>query len=297
MTSFVVIDDDRTVRSVLIKIIEQYGLGDVCAEADNGLLGEELILRYKPDIVIIDLLLPYQDGMSIIKKVKSLNVKSTFIMLSQVSDKVMIAKAYELGIEFFISKPINVIEVVNIIKRVGEYLTMKKTFAAIESTVMNLGRKSEKDKDKKSDIIKRLLNQIMADLGILGDLGSKDIMNICTMLYENPEYGDTLEETQLSDLLKLLQSKYSSEGRVSKSDFKAIEMRMRRTVGKAMKNIAAMGIEDFSNDKFALYSSSLFDYVDVKAEMDYIRGKTKYNGKVNIKSFIKRLLVMLEQIA
>lgn len=297
MTSFVVIDDDRTVRSVLIKIIEQYGLGDVCAEADNGLLGEELILRYKPDIVIIDLLLPYQDGMSIIKKVKSLNVKSTFIMLSQVSDKVMIAKAYELGIEFFISKPINVIEVVNIIKRVGEYLTMKKTFAAIESTVMNLGRKSEKDKDKKSDIIKRLLNQIMADLGILGDLGSKDIMNICTMLYENPEYGDTLEETQLSDSLKLLQSKYSSEGRVSKSDFKAIEMRMRRTVGKAMKNIAAMGIEDFSNDKFALYSSSLFDYVDVKAEMDYIRGKTKYNGKVNIKSFIKRLLVMLEQIA
>ena len=122
-------------------------------------------------------------------------------------------------------------------------------------------------------------------------------MNICTMLYENPEYGDTLEETQLSDLLKLLQSKYSSEGRVFKSDFKAIEMRMRRTVAKAMKNIAAMGIEDFSNDKFVLYSSSLFDYVEVKAEMDYIRGKAKYNGKVNIKSFIKRLLVMLEQIA
>ncbi len=91
--------------------------------------------------------------------------------------------------------------------------------------------------------------------------------------------------------------KYSSEGRGSKSDFKAIEMRIRRTVGKAMKNIAAMGIEDFSNDKFVLYSSSLFDYVDVKAEMDYIRGKAKYNGKVNIKSFIKRLLVMLEQIA
>ncbi|MEA4848447.1 MAG: response regulator [Clostridiaceae bacterium] len=297
MASFIVIDDDRTVRSVLVKIIEQYNLGDVYAEADNGLLGEELILRHKPDIVIIDLLLPFQDGMSIIKKVKSLNVRSTFIMLSQVSDKDMIARAYELGIEFFISKPINVIEVVNVIRRVGEYLTIKKTFEAIESTVMNLGRKSEKDLDKKSDIVKKLLNQIMADLGILGDLGSRDIMNICTMLYENPEYGDTLEETQLSNLLKLLQSKYSSEGRGSKSDFKAIEMRIRRTVGKAMKNIAAMGIEDFSNDKFVLYSSSLFDYVDVKAEMDYIRGKAKYNGKVNIKSFIKRLLVMLEQIA
>jgi len=242
-------------------------------------------------------LLPHQDGMSIIKKVKSLNVKSMFIMLSQVSDKDMIAKAYELGIEFFISKPINVIEVVNVIRRVREYLAMKKTFEAIESTVMNLGRGTDSEPSRKSEVVKRLLNQIMADLGILGDLGSRDIMNICTMLYENPEYGDTLEETQLSDLLKLLQSKYSSEGRVFKSDFKAIEMRMRRTVAKAMKNIAAMGIEDFSNDKFVLYSSSLFDYVEVKAEMDYIRGKAKYNGKVNIKSFIKRLLVMLEQIA
>jgi len=297
LTSFIVIDDDRTVRSVLIKIIEQYSLGEVYAEADNGLLGEEMILRYKPDIVIIDLLLPHQDGMSIIKKVKSLNVKSMFIMLSQVSDKDMIARAYEMGIEFFISKPINVIEVVNVIRRVREYLAMKKTFEAIESTVMNLGRSADSEPSRKSEVVKRLLNQIMADLGILGDLGSRDIMNICTMLYENPEYGDTLEETQLSDLLKLLQSKYTSEGRVSKSDFKAIEMRMRRTVAKAMKNIAAMGIEDFSNDKFVLYSSSLFDYVEVKAEMDYIRGKAMYNGKVNIKSFIKRLLVMLEQIA
>jgi len=297
LTSFIVIDDDRTVRSVLIKIIEQYSLGEVYAEADNGLLGEEMILRYKPDIVIIDFLLPHQDGMSIIKKVKSLNVKSMFIMLSQVSDKDMIARAYEMGIEFFISKPINVIEVVNVIRRVREYLAMKKTFEAIESTVMNLGRSADSEPSRKSGVVKRLLNQIMADLGILGDLGSRDIMNICTMLYENPEYGDTLEETQLSDLLKLLQSKYTSEGRVSKSDFKAIEMRMRRTVAKAMKNIAAMGIEDFSNDKFVLYSSSLFDYVEVKAEMDYIRGKAMYNGKVNIKSFIKRLLVMLEQIA
>ncbi|HYF83301.1 MAG TPA: response regulator [Clostridia bacterium] len=297
MSSFIVIDDDITVRRVLTSIIEQYNLGVVCAEADNGLLGEEIILRHKPDIVMIDLLLPLQDGISIIKKVKSLNARSIFIMISQVSDKDMIAKAYEYGIEFFISKPINVIEVVNVIKKVKEYVALKKTFKAIESTVMNLGISSGENCDKKADTAKRALNQIMADLGILGDLGSRDIMKICTILSEDAELEEALEETQLSELLKLLQSKYSTEGRGSASDFKAIEMRMRRTVGKAMKNIAAMGIEDFSNDKFILYSSSLFDYADVKAEMDYIRGKAKYSGKINIKSFLKRLLVMLEQNA
>lgn len=297
MSSFIVIDDDRTVRSVLTKIIEQYSLGDVIGEAEDGLKGEELILRYKPDIVIIDLLLPMQDGISIIRKVKSSNIKSMFIMLSQVSDKDMIAKAYEYGIEFFISKPINVIEVVNVIKRVKEYLSMKKTFEAIESTALTLGRSNEGGNSGRLDNARRSLNQIMADLGILGDLGSRDIINICTMLYEDADLAEDLEETQLSELLKLLQSKYSSEGKGYTSDFKAIEMRMRRTVGKAMKNIAAMGIEDFSNDKFTLYSSSLFDYTDVKTEMDCIRGKAKYSGKVNIKSFIKRMLVMVEQNA
>ena len=107
MSSFIVIDDDRTVRSVLAKIIDQYNLGDMYAEADNGISGEELILRYKPDIVMIDLLLPKQDGISVIKNIKSTNIKSMFIMLSQVSDKEMIARAYEYGIEFFINKPID----------------------------------------------------------------------------------------------------------------------------------------------------------------------------------------------
>lgn len=297
MTSFIVIDDDLTVRSVLTRIIDQYSLGEVFAEAADGLSAEEMILRYRPDIVIIDLLLPQQDGISIIKKVKSLNIKSMFVMLSQVSDKDIIAKAYEQGIEFFISKPINVIEVVNVIKKVNEYLALKKTFEAIESTAMALGRDNSTHEGSLNESGRKVVNQIMVDLGILGDLGSRDIYNICMMLFEDKMLSESLEETQLNDLLKLLQSRYAAENRNVTNDVKAIEMRMRRTVGKAMKNIAAMGIEDFGNEKFILYSSSLFDYADIKAEMDYIRGKAKYSGKVNIKSFIRRLMVMVEELA
>ncbi len=185
---------------------------------------------------------------------------------------------------------------VNVIKKVREYQAMKKTFEAIESTAMALGRGEAGSKTQRLDNAKRMLNQIMADLGILGDLGSKDIINIIIMLYENSDLNEKLEEMQLNELLRLLTGRYNSGDRGSGSDFKAVEMRMRRTVAKAMKNIAAMGIEDFSNEKFDLYGSSLFDYADVKAEMDYVRGKTRYSGRVNIKSFIKRLLVMIEQI-
>lgn len=297
MARFIVIDDDKPVRSLLARIIEKYNLGEICAEADDGATGEELIIKHKPDIVIIDLLLPRQDGISIVRKVRHLNINSMFIMLSQVSDKNMISKAYENGIEFFILKPINVIEVLNVVKKVQEYLHLKKTFSAIQSTVQALERSGAGPAHHKQDNPRKTLNQIMADLGILGDLGGKDLINMCLLLYDDRRLAEALEEMQLGDILKMLQNRYGVKGQTPASETKAIEMRMRRTIGKAMKNLATMGIEDFSNEKFCLYSSSLFDYADIKAEMDFLRGKTNYSGKVNIKAFIRRLVVMSERLA
>ena len=38
-----------------------------------------------------------------------------------------------------------------------------------------------------------------------------------------------------------------------------------------MANLAHLGIEDFMNDTFAQYSSTLFNFEELRAEMDYIR--------------------------
>ncbi len=295
MLRFVVVDDDKSIRNVLVRIIEQHGLGEVVAEAENGLQGEEYIMKYKPDIAIVDLLLPQQDGIAIVRKIKSMNIKCMFIMLSQVSSKDMISKAYESGIEFYISKPINAVEVVNVIKKVKENLTLKNLFNTIENTASSFKLNLNANAVANPDSFKRMLDKILADLGILGDLGSKDIINICMMLLNDKQLYENLEEIQLNDFLKVIQSKYATENMSLKGDVKAIEMRVRRAVSKGMKNIASMGIEDFANEKFNIYSTSLFDYTDIKAEMDCLRGKSDISGKVNLKSFFRRIMVMVEQ--
>ncbi|WP_372997183.1 response regulator [Lutispora sp.] len=295
MHSFIVIDDDRSIRSVLMKIIEQYDLGEIIGEADNGAAGEEMIITHRPDIVIIDLLLPMKDGITIVKKIKSLDIKTVFIMLSQVSSKDIIGKAYENGIEFFINKPINVIEVVNVIKRVKEYITLRRTFQTIESAALQLKKDEYSSENSNIDRYKKLLNQILSDIGIIGELGSKDIVKICLVFIKDRELNNELEEMQLSDLFRIVIERSPYDSKNINMDSKAIEMRIRRAVSKAMKNVATLGIEDFANEKFMLYSSSLFDYIEIKNEMDYIRGKSKTGGKVNVKTFIRRLLVMLEE--
>ncbi len=80
----------------------------------------------KPDIVIVDLLMPRKDGLTLVREYKSKYPHIQYIMLSQVSSKDMIAKAYENGIEFYISKPINAVEVKSVLKKVINSGIMKK---------------------------------------------------------------------------------------------------------------------------------------------------------------------------
>jgi two-component system response regulator YcbB len=56
-----------------------------------------------------------------------------------------------------------------------------------------------------------------------------------------------------------------------------------------------MGIEDFMNETYTLYSGTLFSFEDVKAEMDYLRGKRTSGGKVSIKKFIDGLMLEAER--
>ncbi|MEG2297551.1 MAG: DNA-binding domain-containing protein, partial [Clostridium sp.] len=76
---------------------------------------------------------------------------------------------------------------------------------------------------------------------------------------------------------------------------KNMEQRIRRAIAVGMSNLAHQGIEDFMNETFSAYSSTLFPFEEIRAEMDYIRGKRKYGGKVSIKKFVDSLMLTVER--
>lgn len=294
MLEILIVDDDKVIVNMLQRIIAQYKLGEVVATAADGLQAERLVLELKPQLVLVDLLLPGQDGITLVSKLAPACPKTRFIMLSQVNDKNMVGDAYGKGIDFFISKPINAIEVVSIVRRVEELLQLKTAFAAIENTARVLaGDRGEAPRTAPVPAYRNKLRQILSDIGIAGDLGSKDLVAVCALIHEDPAIRKAPEELQLTELLRALQEKYYEETGLQ-TDGKTIEMRIRRGVSKALRNLASLGIEDYGHEKFIMYSSSLFDYPDIKAEMDYLRGKVATGGKVNIRSFIRRLILMTE---
>jgi two-component system response regulator YcbB len=129
---FYIVDDVRSIIKVLENIIEDKKLGEVIGFSVDAVTATAEIIAMKPDVVLVDLLMPVKDGVSIVREVKQICPDISFIMISQVSNKEMVSDAYNAGVEFFISKPINIIEVENVVKRVTKKIEMEKTLGGAE---------------------------------------------------------------------------------------------------------------------------------------------------------------------
>ena len=134
---YFIVDDDRASRIMLANIINECELGTVIGEAKNGLDAIPQILMMQPEFVLIDLLMPKLDGIETIERLHENGFEGSFIMISQVVNKEMVAESYEKGIEFFIHKPINKIEVQMVLKRTEEQHRLKNSIKAIRQSLTN----------------------------------------------------------------------------------------------------------------------------------------------------------------
>ncbi len=268
MNIFIVEDDNNIIR-ILDKIINDRRLGTLLGWANDGINGLIDIQSLKPDIVLVDLLMPGKDGISLVKEAKAIHPNIQFIMISQVTSKDMIGKSYQSGVEYFISKPINAIEVESVIHKVQDKLNMNRKLNQIQSLFTQESSNQELEQVSYSvEGVKRVMQRI----GIVGEAGSQDIINIVKYLYDTKQ--------NMSDLnIKELCSHFTNQ-------VKTMEQRIRRTATVGMINLANLGIEDYMNEIFTEYSNGLYNFEQIKIEMDYIRGKSKKRGKVNLKKFI-----------
>ena len=271
-----IVEDDLAIINILEDIIETQDLGEVCGDCGGEPADILDVLRCKPDVVLVDFFMPVMDGVEFVKELRSVNDKIKCIMISQVSSKELISKAYSAGIDFFINKPINLIEVKSVLKNVEKQLENERTLDNIRKMFMSEINQMTSPIEKQDSYGKRL-KYILNRVGMSGEKGCPDIIKICEYLHEHQIPVSQLSVAQMCE-------------NVSDSP-KNMEQRIRRAIAAGMSNVAHMGIEDFMNETFTTYSGTLFSFEDVKAEMDFVRGKKNYGGKVSIKKFIDGLML------
>ncbi len=105
--TILVVDDEPSIRDLL-----KYNLGKEgyrIIEAGDGITGLNMALEEKPDIMLLDIMLPKLDGLSVCKRVKnSLNIP--IIMLTAKAEEIDTILGLELGADDYITKPFSIRE-------------------------------------------------------------------------------------------------------------------------------------------------------------------------------------------
>lgn len=285
--TFMIIDDDPSVRVMLRQIIEKNQLGRVVADLSSGTHAAEEILFYHPDMVLIDYLLPGVDGVAVMESALGQGYRGKFIMISQVEDEPMVSKAYTAGIVFFISKPVNRIEVINVIRGLAHNIELERSMSLIQNALQFVGRPQSQTAAQPQDANARL-TVIFSDLGIVGDSGCKDLTRLILRISQTSPSGSY----QLQEIYKEI-AEAESELEGVGVNTRTVEQRIRRTIQKALANLAALGQEDPYNTKFTEYGTLLFDFPQVRQEMKYLDGLNKERGKVSIKKFVEGVISKL----
>lgn len=286
MLRYFIVDDDLASRRMLAQIISESGIGVVIGEAESGKKSISQIMATRPDFVLIDLLMPEIDGIETIELLRNEGFQGMFIMISQVVTKEMVGEAYEMGVEFFIHKPINRIEVSSILKKTAEQFRLKDSLMQIRESLAHIGT-TQKTQAPRS--VKEIVMSILNDMGITGETGSDDIVKMIEVLME--KYDDRTQLPPLKDLYEIVAEQASAEVSEMKKESKAIEQRIRRMILAAINNLASLGAIDYTNSAFEYYAPRYFDFQEVLNRMKQMEedNHRPTRVKINIRKFLQML--------
>lgn len=276
---------------MLKKIITEGELGLVIGEVESGIKSLPLILSTQPDVVLIDLLMPDLDGIETVAQLRDEGFGGQFIMISQIVNKEMVGEAYEKGVEFFIHKPINRIEVFSVLKKTAEQFRLKNSLMEIRES---LARMEPTEVSQRQSSVKEIVLSILNDMGIIGGVGSDDIVSIMEILMERSERVAQLPP--LKDLYEEVAQRSATQHTNIKKECKAIEQRIRRTIQTAVNNLASLGTIDYANPEFEYYAPRFFDFQEIRNQMKHIKEDSHETSKVKInsKKFLQALYLETE---
>ena len=119
MTSVIVVDDDRGTLAVFNEFLEENGI-NILGEARNGKSAVELYKNCKPDVVLLDVLMPKYDGIYALEKIREFDPNAKVIMVTADLTADTEEKMTQLNASAVIYKPYEIDRVLETIDKVNK---------------------------------------------------------------------------------------------------------------------------------------------------------------------------------
>lgn len=105
MKTILLCDDSLMIRTQLRDYITTLGMGYNIIEAADGASAIQLFADQRPDLVILDIVIPGQDGLAALARMKQTNPEVPVVILSSAGTKATLREALNLGASDFLQKP------------------------------------------------------------------------------------------------------------------------------------------------------------------------------------------------
>ena len=117
MARIMIADDSDAIRMVLKDVLE-IGHHELVAEATNGIQAVVNFNATKPDLLLLDLAMPKQDGLAAIKEIIAANPNAKIVMITATDNLKTMQECLSAGASAYILKPFDFDEVLKIIANV-----------------------------------------------------------------------------------------------------------------------------------------------------------------------------------
>ncbi|MBR3750331.1 MAG: sporulation transcription factor Spo0A [Clostridia bacterium] len=236
-TKILIVDDNAQIRSCLRGIFEGNDQLIVIGEAVDGVEALERIERDKPDVVLLDIVMPNLDGFGVLEAMKERADAPLFIMVSALSREGFVLRAIEMGATYFIAKPFDAASVRN---RIRDCVAIKSGKVSESATVSRIGMRSlEKTVDEK-------LSTMFITIGIPAHIkGYSYLREAVKMVMEDPNVINSITKELYPGIARTFQT---SASKVERAIRHAIEVAWTR--GKIENINEIFGYNVYSrNDK------------------------------------------------
>jgi DNA-binding NarL/FixJ family response regulator len=99
-----IVDDSPVIRKTLRRIFESQDGWEICGEAANGREGIEMALRFKPDVIVLDLAMPVMNGLDAARELTRLLPSLPLLMFTNFETARLKQEAISAGVSALVSK-------------------------------------------------------------------------------------------------------------------------------------------------------------------------------------------------